>query len=228
MNNNLTACDRPRIGDKDPSGLCLCYVTYPTCRRHGHRTEGSFIWSNVSRKTIGKRQRFEIFKRDGFTCQYCGAKPPDVTLVVDHINPISQGGDNDELNLITSCESCNQGKSDKTLNRISPKPDADLEWLEMQQEIVEMRRYQLAKATRDSLEKQIVTTLQETWSVCMNDSRYTVADHIFIQWLSWATPDEIEEAIKIGASKSYRIIGFNDRLKYVAGVLHNITGTKAQ
>lgn len=181
----------------------------------------------MTRKTMGKRQRFEIFKRDGFTCQYCGAKPPDIALVVDHINPVANGGDDDLLNLITSCEPCNQGKSDKTLNRISPKPDADLEWLEMQQEIAEMRRYQLAKATRDSLEAQIVEKLQDTWNLYFDEAEYTVAGHVFLQWLTWANPDEIEQAIKIGSSKSYRITNFNARLKYVAGILHNITNTHA-
>ena len=181
----------------------------------------------MTRKSMGKRLRFEIFKRDGFTCQYCGAKPPDVTLVIDHINPVAKGGDDDPLNLITACEPCNQGKSDKTLNRVSPKPDADLEWLEMQQEIAEMRRYQLVKAQRDKLEDQIVEALQETWCVYFDDKAYTIAGTLLHQWLTWAEPDEIEQAIKIGSSKSYRITDFSAQVKYVAGILHNLTNTHA-
>lgn len=63
-----------------------------------------------NRKSISKKIRFEIFKRDQFKCQYCGSSAPDVVLQVDHINPVSKGGDNDLLNLITSCEPCNNGK----------------------------------------------------------------------------------------------------------------------
>ena len=69
----------------------------------------------MKRKALGKRQRFEVFKRDSFTCQYCGEQAPDVILHVDHINPVSKGGGNEITNLITSCQSCNSGKSDKLL-----------------------------------------------------------------------------------------------------------------
>lgn len=57
-----------------------------------------------------------MFKRDSFTCQYCGSQAPDVVLNVDHIVPVSKGGDNKATNLITSCFSCNSGKSDKELS----------------------------------------------------------------------------------------------------------------
>lgn len=68
------------------------------------------------RRTIAKSVRFEVFKRDSFTCQYCGEKAPDVVLHVDHIHPVAEGGTNDILNLITSCRDCNGGKSDKLLS----------------------------------------------------------------------------------------------------------------
>lgn len=64
----------------------------------------------TKRKAISKKVRFEVFKRDSFTCQYCGKAAPDVILHVDHIDPVSKGGDNGILNLITSCEDCNCGK----------------------------------------------------------------------------------------------------------------------
>lgn len=67
------------------------------------------------RKPISKALRFEVFKRDKFTCQYCGEHAPTVVLQIDHIHPVAQGGDNNILNLITSCFSCNNGKSDKSL-----------------------------------------------------------------------------------------------------------------
>lgn len=64
----------------------------------------------AARKSISKKARFEIFKRDGFTCQYCGAHPPGVLLHIDHIHPVAKGGTNEDENLITSCEPCNLGK----------------------------------------------------------------------------------------------------------------------
>ena len=181
----------------------------------------------MTRKSTGKRLRFEIFKRDGFTCQYCGAQPPEAVLVIDHIKPVSEGGDNDPLNLITACESCNQGKSNKLLNNLSPKPDADLEWLQMQQEIAELKRYQIFKTERDNLIKKTVFTLQDTWALYFNDE-YVPSDVLILQWLSWAEPDQIEQSIKIASSKDYKLRSFQKRLKYTAGVLHKITGTRAE
>ena len=72
----------------------------------------------VERKPISKKKRFEVFKRDKFTCQYCGRKSPDVILEVDHIKPVAEGGNNGILNLITSCRDCNRGKG-KTLLSIN-------------------------------------------------------------------------------------------------------------
>lgn len=68
------------------------------------------------RKAISKKLRFEVFKRDNFTCQYCGRMAPDVILEVDHINPVKNKGTNDVLNLITSCKDCNRGKGARKLS----------------------------------------------------------------------------------------------------------------
>jgi hypothetical protein len=70
----------------------------------------------AQRKAISKKLRFNIFKRDEFTCQYCGETPPKTVLEIDHIMPVSKGGDNSEENLITSCYSCNRGKGAETID----------------------------------------------------------------------------------------------------------------
>lgn len=67
-------------------------------------------------RSLPKRTRFEIFKRDGFCCQYCGAHPPQVVLEVDHIQPVSGGGTDAPDNLITACFGCNRGKSSISLS----------------------------------------------------------------------------------------------------------------
>ncbi|WP_063850829.1 HNH endonuclease [Flammeovirga sp. SJP92] len=70
----------------------------------------------MERVTLTKKTRFEVFKRDKFQCQYCGKSAPDVVLNVDHIDPVSKGGTNDIINLITSCFDCNQGKKARLLS----------------------------------------------------------------------------------------------------------------
>lgn len=55
--------------------------------------------------------RQNIFKRDGFQCQYCGTKK-DLTL--DHVIPSSKGGPHSWTNLVTACKRCNAKKGDYT------------------------------------------------------------------------------------------------------------------
>ena len=68
------------------------------------------------RQPLSKKIRFEVFKRDKFTCQYCGSSAPDVILEVDHIKPVAEGGKNELFNLITSCRDCNRGKGKRKLD----------------------------------------------------------------------------------------------------------------
>ena len=72
---------------------------------------------------ISVRTRFEIYKRDGFVCQYCGRKSPDVVLEVDHIVPVCNGGSDDVINLTTSCWECNRGKSGVPLAQVMTGED---------------------------------------------------------------------------------------------------------
>lgn len=92
----------------------------------------------AERKSLSKKVRFEVFKRDSFTCQYCGAKAPNVILEVDHINPVKDGGNNEIMNLITSCFACNRGKSSRKI-----KDDSIVEKQRAQIEELNIRRQQL-------------------------------------------------------------------------------------
>jgi len=70
----------------------------------------------AKRKALTKKVRFEVFKRDSFTCQYCGAEAPKAVLHVDHVLPVKEGGDNEITNLVTACADCNMGKGARKLN----------------------------------------------------------------------------------------------------------------
>jgi hypothetical protein len=68
------------------------------------------------RKNINNSLRFDIFKRDNFKCIYCGSSPAinnNTQLEVDHVIPVSKGGDNSISNLKTICKECNSGKFNK-------------------------------------------------------------------------------------------------------------------
>ena len=178
----------------------------------------------MARKSTSKRQRFEIFKRDNFTCQYCGAQPPEVVLVIDHVLPVVEGGDNDQTNLITACEPCNQGKAGKLLGNVAPRPDADLEYLQMQQELAELRRYQLVRKERDTLITGIAIDLAD--SFVQLSSAYLDTDVVateIIKMLSKSSPEFVEEAL---ASTARKVAGgylyTSDWKPYTYGILKNM------
>lgn len=92
------------------------------------------------REAISKSTRFEVFKRDSFTCQYCGASAPAVILNLDHIMAVSKGGTSDVTNLITACFGCNSGKSDRKLSDDTAlaKKKRQLDQLQARREQLEM------------------------------------------------------------------------------------------
>lgn len=104
---------------------------------------------------VGKTKRFEVFKRDEFTCVYCGRKPPAVTLECDHIVPRASGGGDSLDNLTTACFDCNRGKSDKSLG-VMPEPvsvrlNKRREQLEQVEALAEMQMKQRQK-TEDAID----------------------------------------------------------------------------
>ena len=56
--------------------------------------------------------RKNILRRDAHKCQYCGRS--DLTLTVDHVQPISRGGEDTWENLVCACVHCNNRKGDHT------------------------------------------------------------------------------------------------------------------
>jgi 5-methylcytosine-specific restriction endonuclease McrA len=53
--------------------------------------------------------RDNVFRRDGYQCQYCGTNR-DLTL--DHVIPKAKGGKTHWTNLVTACKQCNSRKGD--------------------------------------------------------------------------------------------------------------------
>lgn len=148
-----------------------------------------------NRKGIGKKLRFEIFKRDSFKCQYCGKSAPDVILEVDHIVPVSKGGDNDSSNLITSCRDCNRGKTNIELS-----DDSALAKQKQQLEELNERRIQLEMMIdwRQNLKKMdddVIDVLAEEFEEATG---YEVSENgkkSIKKWLKQYSYIELSEAI---------------------------------
>lgn len=110
----------------------------------------------TERRALSKRVRFEVFKRDSFTCRYCGRMPPTVVLQVDHVVPVVEGGGDEPSNLATSCFDCNSGKSGIPLNQL-PAPIAALREMMAEQEEQERAYIRFVKARRKRQDKLVDT-----------------------------------------------------------------------
>jgi len=88
--------------------------------------------------------RFNIYARDGNTCQYCGRRLPRTELNLDHVKPRSRGGQSTWENVVCSCHICNRRKGGRTpeeagmvLVRRPQRP----QWTPFSTEMFSLRRY---------------------------------------------------------------------------------------
>jgi 5-methylcytosine-specific restriction protein A len=69
--------------------------------------------SKSKRINIPESTRSLVLERDNYTCRNCGVKQSEgFTMHVDHIIPVSKGGNNEMENLQTLCPKCNSQKHD--------------------------------------------------------------------------------------------------------------------
>ncbi len=59
-----------------------------------------------------KLTRLEVFKRDHYTCQYCGKETHHLTL--DHVIPRYRDGQHSWENIVSACVPCNRRKAGRT------------------------------------------------------------------------------------------------------------------
>jgi len=55
-----------------------------------------------------------LFRRDQSLCLYCGERMPYALLSRDHVQPLSQGGADTWVNVVTACKRCNNFKAGRT------------------------------------------------------------------------------------------------------------------
>ena len=59
-----------------------------------------------------------LFRRDQHVCLYCGKDFSESDLTRDHVVPISRGGQDDWMNVVSSCRRCNQRKGNKAAEEV--------------------------------------------------------------------------------------------------------------
>ena len=82
---------------------------------------GSEIMARMLRKELPLgHENHLLFKRDRYTCAYCGNCFTHRDLSRDHILPRARGGHDTWMNCVTACKECNQEKSDRLVHDFRP------------------------------------------------------------------------------------------------------------
>lgn len=177
------------------------------------------------RKNIPNKLRFEVFKRDSFTCQYCGQSAPNVVLEVDHLLPVSKGGDNDILNLITSCWTCNNGKSNILLtdNTMLEKQKAQLD--ELNEKRLQLEMMIEWRESLNNLDDDIAQKIADYFGGQANCDVNETGLKKIKQWTKKFTYQQILEAVELSVNQ-YVKKGTNDETNKAFDMVPRICAAK--
>lgn len=170
----------------------------------------------MQRKSISKKLRFELFKRDSFQCVYCGNRPPNVLLEIDHIIPFSKGGKDKIENLVTSCFDCNRGKSNRELTEVPNSISNE----RSQEKLTQYKTYikyvkELQKLKNEQL--QMVCDVYERFNIGYTPSeKFKTTIGQFIEKIG---VENTCYAMETSCTKMYKT---NDVFKYFCGICWNI------
>ena len=173
----------------------------------------------MARKAMTKKTRFDVFKRDSFTCQYCGGTPPAVILEVDHIDPVSNGGTDDGDNLVTACFDCNRGKAAGLLTAI-PETVKD-KMAKIVEKELQVKEYNKVLAKKRKREESDIDRVEDTFRFIYEDRMFT--DHFrnsirknFLPYLPITTlEDAMAKAVNVTKDSS-------SATKYFCGICWNL------
>jgi hypothetical protein len=173
---------------------------------------------------VSVRTRFEVLKRDSFTCRYCGRKTPEVVLQVDHVIPSSQGGSNDMENLVTACWECNSGKSDKPLSELAPVTDVEEQAILMLERERQLREYNFIKKIRREREEGEIEELMAYWEdICFSKNGFPARKRLdrsaVRSWLQRLPCEDIKEYMDIAFEKK----GDWHGVPYLGGIIRSVT-----
>lgn len=162
---------------------------------------------------VSKRTRFEVLKRDNYTCRYC--RSAENPLTIDHVLPVALGGSDKPDNLVAACRDCNAGKSSTSPDDalVADVSEDAIRWakaVKMAHEHELMKRDQ-----RDDYVRQFLDAWDKWgWS----DSLPSDWEESVMRWHRDGVPiDMLTDSVFIAWGKSY--ISDYRRFSYMAGVL---------
>lgn len=162
---------------------------------------------------VTKRTRFEVLKRDNYTCRYCRSTEGELTI--DHVLPVALGGSDAPDNLVAACRDCNAGKS-------SASPDAALV-ADVSEDAIRWARAVKMAAEHELMKQEqrddYVRQFLDAWGK-WGDDRYLPNDweESVMRWHRDGVPiDFLTDSVFITWGKSY--IDKWRSFAYMAGVL---------
>jgi CRISPR/Cas system Type II protein with McrA/HNH and RuvC-like nuclease domain len=170
--------------------------------------------------SFSKKIRFEVFKRDGFKCAYCGKEPPTVVLEIDHIEPKASGGNNTLDNLITACFDCNRGKKDIPLSKIPGTIAENIEIIKEREEQLKEYRKLIKSIERRKLKE--IDSCRELFESYFEKSTFTqhFEDTTLRLFLSKIPHHQVLHALRSACIK--RIDDPQSSIKYFCGICWSI------
>lgn len=81
-------------------------INHPSILKLNEQIKRSYVGSIFSRKAV--------YRRDKYTCSYCGKLLNKYNISIDHIIPVSQGGKTTYQNCVVACKTCNNFKDNRT------------------------------------------------------------------------------------------------------------------
>lgn len=165
---------------------------------------------------VTQRTRFEVLRRDGHSCRYCGATAPDVKLTVDHVTPKALGGGDDPSNLVAACQQCNSGKASTSLDS---EAVADIREDALRQAELLKQAYAVLverMGQRDDYVDNVAEHLEyHRYRHVPDDWRGTIG-----RWFEMGVPEEIvTDAIERAAKRE--TVSPYGRFKYMCGIVWN-------
>lgn len=166
--------------------------------------------------------RFDVFKRDAFTCQYCGRQTPAVVLEVDHVIPRALGGGDEFENLLTACFDCNRGKGSGLVDTVKPMRD-----MEEQAELILERERQLAvyndakRVERERKDREYQTVRNywfEAWEEEELERWHMPWESTVKHYIAALGSEDVMDAMDTAAAKFNRSIS-TDGVRYFIGIL---------
>ena len=155
----------------------------------------------TKRRATSPRIRFEVFKRDDFTCVYCGQRPPNVLLQADHLIPVKEGGSDDITNLVTSCSTCNAGKGAIPLSDTTRAERAIANMEAEQERVAVMEAYGAWRLERAEQLRKRIEHLEGEWKRICRGYASSWVTRTLKRFCPYIFDDQILEAMEISRKR---------------------------